>query len=103
MLAHAISNSLVIIVVGWWALGVPTGKKRGDVVLGRFGSSTLGSFPIQIFAYTCAQNVSFRLETCRFVFLEMELEADGSSSNLVLIRCVVDLCVLQRTQVQHPG
>ncbi|KAH8079910.1 transmembrane amino acid transporter protein-domain-containing protein, partial [Filobasidium floriforme] len=48
---------LVIIVVGWWALGVPTGKKRGDVVLGRFGSSTLGSFPIQIFAYTCAQNI----------------------------------------------
>jgi hypothetical protein len=79
LLVDAISNSLVIIVVGWWALGVPTGKKRGDVVLGRFGSSTLGSFPIQIFAYTCAQNVSFRLDTCRFVFRKMELEADGSS------------------------
>lgn len=58
MLIMISTRSLVIIVVGWWALGVPTGKKKGAVVLGRFGSATLGSFPIQIFAYTCAQNVS---------------------------------------------
>jgi hypothetical protein len=63
----------------------------------------LGSFPIQIFAYTCAQNVSFRLDTCRFVFRELEIEADGSSCNLVSARCVIDFRVLQRAQVQHPG
>lgn len=52
------SRSLTLVVVGWWALGVPTEKPKGPVVWGRFGRSTLDAFPVQIFAYTCAQNVS---------------------------------------------
>lgn len=48
---------LVIIVVGWWAFDVPTGKKKGTIVWARFATSTLGVFPVQIFAYTCAQNI----------------------------------------------
>lgn len=48
---------LVFIVVGWWVLRIPTETKRGKVVLARFGASTLSSFPVQVFAYTCAQNL----------------------------------------------
>ncbi|WWC67093.1 uncharacterized protein I206_101000 [Kwoniella pini CBS 10737] len=47
---------LVLVVVGWFALkGIsPT---HGEIVLGRFGSNTLSSFPVQVFAYTCSQNL----------------------------------------------
>ncbi|ORY25153.1 putative transporter [Naematelia encephala] len=47
---------MIIVVVGWFVLkGVsPT---RGEVRLGRFASNTLSSFPVQVFAYTCAQNI----------------------------------------------
>jgi amino acid permease len=51
------SGSLVVIVVGWWAMGIPTGREKGPVELARFDRSTLGVFPVQVFAYTCAQNV----------------------------------------------
>ncbi|WWD22334.1 hypothetical protein CI109_106825 [Kwoniella shandongensis] len=47
---------LVFVVVGWFFLkGVsPT---RGEVVLVRFGQNTMSSFPVQVFAYTCSQNL----------------------------------------------
>lgn len=47
---------LIIVVVGWFVF---KGKspERGEVVLGRFGKNTLSSFPVQVFAYTCAQNI----------------------------------------------
>lgn len=48
----------MVIVVGWWAFGVPTGRERGPVELARFDRTTLSVFPVQVFAYTCAQNVS---------------------------------------------
>jgi hypothetical protein len=51
-------DSLVVIVVGWWAMGIPTGREKGPVELARFDRATLGVFPVQVFAYTCAQNVS---------------------------------------------
>ncbi|KAI5454982.1 hypothetical protein NCC49_002258 [Naganishia albida] len=48
---------LVVIVVGWWAFGVPTGRERGPIELARFDRTTLSVFPVQVFAYTCAQNL----------------------------------------------
>ncbi|WWC85539.1 uncharacterized protein L201_000403 [Kwoniella dendrophila CBS 6074] len=47
---------LVLVVVGWFAVkGVsPT---HGEIVLGRFGRNTLSNFPVQVFAYTCSQNL----------------------------------------------
>lgn len=42
-------------------MGIPTGREKGPVELARFDRSTLGVFPVQVFAYTCAQNVSFCL------------------------------------------
>ncbi|KAK8845389.1 hypothetical protein IAR55_006102 [Kwoniella newhampshirensis] len=47
---------LVFVVVGWFFIkGVsPT---RGEVVLVRFGKNTMSSFPVQVFAYTCSQNL----------------------------------------------
>lgn len=49
-------SSLIAVVVGWFIVkGVsPT---RGEVRLARYGNNTLSSFPVQVFAYTCAQNV----------------------------------------------
>ena len=47
---------LVIVVVGWFILKGPS-PERGEVVMARFTSSTLASFPVQVFAYTCAQNL----------------------------------------------
>lgn len=48
--------SLVLVVVGWYTLKGPS-PERGQVVLLRFGKSTLSSFPVQVFAYTCSQNL----------------------------------------------
>lgn len=47
---------LIIVVVGWFIF---KGKSpvRGEVVLARFGKNTLSSFPVQVFAFTCAQNI----------------------------------------------
>nr|XP_018266396.1 vacuolar amino acid transporter 5 [Kwoniella dejecticola CBS 10117]OBR88554.1 vacuolar amino acid transporter 5 [Kwoniella dejecticola CBS 10117] len=47
---------LVLVVVGWFAVkgSSPT---HGEIVLGRFGKNTLSSFPVQVFAYTCSQNL----------------------------------------------
>ncbi|WVF66405.1 hypothetical protein IAT40_001145 [Kwoniella sp. CBS 6097] len=47
---------LVFVVVGWFFIkgASPT---RGEVELARFGKNTLSSFPVQVFAYTCAQNL----------------------------------------------
>ncbi|OXG13500.1 vacuolar amino acid transporter 5 [Cryptococcus neoformans] len=47
---------LVLVVVGWYTLKGPS-PERGQVVLFRFGKSTLSSFPVQVFAYTCSQNL----------------------------------------------
>jgi hypothetical protein len=44
-------SSLVAVVVGWW-LFKGVSPDRGEVVLARFGRSTLASFPVQVFAYT---------------------------------------------------
>ncbi|WRT63603.1 uncharacterized protein IL334_000526 [Kwoniella shivajii] len=47
---------LVLVVVGWFIIkGVS--PNHGEVVLGRFGKNTLSSFPVQVFAYTCSQNL----------------------------------------------
>lgn len=43
--------SLVLVVVGWFIVKGPS-ENRGEVVLGRFGKSTMSSFPVQVFAYT---------------------------------------------------
>lgn len=61
---------MAVVVVGWYFIKGPD-PNRGEIVLGRFGTSTLASFPVQVFAFTCAQNVSF----VRFL-----LQADISSS-----------------------
>lgn len=47
---------LILVVVGWFVF---KGKspERGEVVLARFGKNTLSSFPVQVFAFTCAQNI----------------------------------------------
>lgn len=58
-----LGDSLIFVVVGWYALGIPTGKPRGEVRWAKITKSTIGVFPVQIFAYTCAQNVSFASET----------------------------------------
>jgi amino acid permease len=49
---------MVIVVVCWYFIKGPD-PNRGEIVLGRFGTNTLASFPVQVFAFTCAQNVSF--------------------------------------------
>nr|XP_019048428.1 vacuolar amino acid transporter 5 [Kwoniella bestiolae CBS 10118]OCF27358.1 vacuolar amino acid transporter 5 [Kwoniella bestiolae CBS 10118] len=47
---------LVLVVVGWFAVkGVS--PNHGEVVLARFGRNTLSNFPVQVFAYTCSQNL----------------------------------------------
>ncbi len=48
---------LVVVVVGWYFSGASTGRTRGDVVVATFSTATLSSFPVQVFAYTCAQNL----------------------------------------------
>lgn len=48
---------MAIVVVGWYFIKGPD-PNRGEIVLGRFGMNTLSSFPVQVFAFTCAQNVS---------------------------------------------
>lgn len=48
--------SLVLVVVGWYTLKGPS-PERGQIVLFKFGKGTLSSFPIQVFAYTCSQNL----------------------------------------------
>jgi hypothetical protein len=40
-----------MVVVGWFFIKGPD-EHRGEVVLARFGKSTLSSFPVQVFAYT---------------------------------------------------
>ncbi|KIR37400.1 vacuolar amino acid transporter 5 [Cryptococcus deuterogattii MMRL2647] len=47
---------LVLVVVGWYTLKGPS-PERGQIVLFKFGKGTLSSFPIQVFAYTCSQNL----------------------------------------------
>ncbi|KAK4684951.1 hypothetical protein P7C73_g5205, partial [Tremellales sp. Uapishka_1] len=47
---------LVLVVVGWYFVKGESSKK-GNVVWARFGHNTLSSFPVQVFAYTCAQNL----------------------------------------------
>lgn len=49
---------MAVVVVGWYFIKGPD-PNRGEIVLGRFGTSTLASFPVQVFAFTCAQNVSY--------------------------------------------
>lgn len=51
VMGHAEANSLILVVVGWFAFKGPS-ENRGEVVLGRFGKNTLSSFPVQVFAYT---------------------------------------------------
>jgi hypothetical protein len=46
-----LTSSLVLVVVGWFIVKGPS-ENRGEVVLGRFGKSTMSSFPVQVFAYT---------------------------------------------------
>lgn len=48
--------SMVIVVIGWYFIKGPD-PNRGEVVLARFGPNTLAAFPVQVFAFTCAQNV----------------------------------------------
>ncbi|KLT40672.1 hypothetical protein CC85DRAFT_263434, partial [Cutaneotrichosporon oleaginosum] len=47
---------MVIVVVCWYFIKGPD-PNRGEIVLGRFGANTLSSFPVQVFAFTCAQNL----------------------------------------------
>jgi len=47
---------MVIVVVGWYFIKGPD-PNRGEVVLARFGMNTLAAFPVQVFAFTCAQNL----------------------------------------------
>ncbi|RXK37644.1 vacuolar amino acid transporter 5 [Tremella mesenterica] len=47
---------LLIVVVSWYIFKGAS-PSRGEVVLARFSSNTLASFPVQIFAYTCSQNL----------------------------------------------
>ncbi|RSH90642.1 hypothetical protein EHS25_001247 [Saitozyma podzolica] len=47
---------LIIVVVGWFTIK-GSSPDRGEIVLWKFGTSTLSSFPVQVFAYTCAQNL----------------------------------------------
>ncbi|BEI91516.1 uncharacterized protein CcaverHIS019_0403360 [Cutaneotrichosporon cavernicola] len=47
---------MVIVVVAWYFIKGPD-PNRGEIVLGRFGTDTLASFPVQVFAFTCAQNL----------------------------------------------
>ncbi|WVQ80408.1 hypothetical protein IAT38_002513 [Cryptococcus sp. DSM 104549] len=47
---------LLLVVVGWYFVKGASPDK-GEVVLVRFGKNTLSSFPVQIFAYTCSQNL----------------------------------------------
>lgn len=47
---------MVIVVVGWYFVKGPS-PERGEIVPIRFDSATLASFPVQVFAFTCAQNL----------------------------------------------
>lgn len=47
---------MVVVVVGWYFVKGPS-PDRGEVVWARFGTSTLAAFPVQVFAFTCAQNL----------------------------------------------
>ncbi|WVQ76391.1 hypothetical protein IAR50_006057 [Cryptococcus sp. DSM 104548] len=47
---------LVLVVVGWFIFQGPS-PDRGEVVFFKFSSNSLSSFPVQIFAYTCSQNL----------------------------------------------
>lgn len=47
---------MVIVVVGWYFVKGPS-PDRGEIVPIRFDSATLASFPVQVFAFTCAQNL----------------------------------------------
>jgi amino acid permease len=47
---------LILVVVGWFILKGPD-PNRGEIVLARFGKDTLSRFPVQVFAFTCAQNI----------------------------------------------
>lgn len=51
-----LTGSMVIVVVGWYFVKGPS-PDRGEIVPFRFDSSTLASFPVQVFAFTCAQNL----------------------------------------------
>ncbi|WVN87357.1 uncharacterized protein L203_102535 [Cryptococcus depauperatus CBS 7841] len=47
---------LLVVVVGWYFVkGVS--PERGQVVPFRWDKNTLSSFPVQVFAYTCSQNL----------------------------------------------
>jgi amino acid permease len=58
---------LVILVVYHFAAG-DTAPARGniDVVHVKGPVAVLASFPVIVFAYTCHQNVSYRLSICTF-------------------------------------
>lgn len=47
---------MVLVVVGWYFVKGPS-PDRGEIVSFKFDSSTLASFPVQVFAFTCAQNL----------------------------------------------
>ncbi|ODO01936.1 vacuolar amino acid transporter 5 [Cryptococcus wingfieldii CBS 7118] len=47
---------LVLVVVGWFIFKGPS-PQRGEVVFFKLSSNSLSSFPVQIFAYTCSQNL----------------------------------------------
>ncbi|GMK58922.1 hypothetical protein CspeluHIS016_0603640 [Cutaneotrichosporon spelunceum] len=47
---------MVIVVVSWYFIKGPD-PNRGEVVKAHFGRDTLSSFPVQVFAFTCAQNL----------------------------------------------
>lgn len=47
---------MVVVVIGWYFVKGPD-PKRGKVELAHFGTNTLASFPVQVFAFTCAQNL----------------------------------------------
>jgi amino acid permease len=47
---------MVVVVVGWYFIKGPD-PNRGAVEWARFGTNTLAAFPVQVFAFTCAQNL----------------------------------------------
>lgn len=51
-----LTRSMVVVVVAWYFVKGED-PNRGEIVLGRFGMNTLANFPVQVFAFTCAQNV----------------------------------------------
>lgn len=53
---------LVVIVVACYFHPVKGTMERGEVHLIKFTSGFVSTFPVQVFAFTCAQNVSFSAE-----------------------------------------